>query len=225
MTAMATFPTYQDKGNHWAEQLLQNPRELWGSWFKPALPAGALVATGSSLLDQALPNAGWPVGVVEVSRVNGQKNVLSVFSAAIATLCAKGQQTLFVSPEETPYQQALVPELAYIENLLSIYPKSINDTLWALENALQNTKTGLVFFWLPAEQESRFASSLRRLKQAAQSGHSTLVVIRQASAQEDLPLTQLHIALRPLAGRSVNVEILKARGQLCHGRNVIMRVQ
>lgn len=168
----------------------------------------AFTSTGHALLDQALPNAGWPHGgVIELLLQQAGIGEMRLLQPALSAL-AKRRIALLQPPH--------LPQLASwsgwglpVEQLLWIRASRMADALWSAEQILRNGSCGALLFW----QTTLRTEALRRLQLAAQSTDMLCWIVRPLSAAQESSPAPLRLALRPQSG-GVRIDILKRRGPL-----------
>lgn len=164
-------------------------------------------STGHAMLDEELPNKGWPRStLVELLLQQAGIGEMQLLKPALAKL-SKNQRIALVQPPYLPHVTACKSWNFNTRNLLWIKAASTADALWSTEQILKNGSCGAVVLW----QSNIRSESLRRLNLAAQTTDTWLWLMRPLSSSADASPAPLRIALRPALG-GVSLEIIKRRG-------------
>ncbi|MBA5686326.1 translesion DNA synthesis-associated protein ImuA [Duganella sp. LX47W] len=175
-----------------------------------AVSRATTMATGHAMLDQELPNGGWPrSALVELLVQQHGIGEMQLLKPALAGL-SRQQRVAFIQPPYLPHVMACRSWRLNEQNVLWLRPKSSADALWSAEQILKNGSCGAVVLW----QSNVRPESLRRLNLAAQSTDTWLWLIRPLAAAADASVSPLRIALRPALG-GVSVDIVKRKGPTC----------
>lgn len=187
------------------EAVLGHPG-IWrgGDRARAAVPG---IPTGFAELDRLLPGSGWPVGALtEILVEHHGVGELQLLMPAAAHLTASGRWLALVSPPCIPYAPAFAARGIRLEWLLMIRAASTSDSLWACEQVLRASCSGIALLWLDRVHDH----ALRRLQLAAEDGNTTLILFRSAcNATATMAALRLHV------GRAQNrtaIRILKRRG-------------
>ena len=164
--------------------------------------------SGFAELDANLPGGGWPIGAIaELMSDAAGIGELSLLMPVLSRLARAGRYIAYIAPPYLPYGPALAQRGVPLERVLLIQTRSLQESLWATEQALRCPAIGAVLGW-PAHIVDR---SVRRLQLAAEVGGSLGILYRPpAAARESSPAAlrlRLHAAPEGLA-----VEIHKSRG-------------
>jgi protein ImuA len=167
--------------------------------------------TGHALLDEELPNGGWPrSSLIELLLQQAGIGEMQLLKPALARL-SKNQRIALVHPPYLPQAMACKSWNITTRNLLWVRAESTADALWSTEQILKNGSCGAVVLWQPNVR----TESLRRLNLAAQTTDTWLWLVRPFSCRTDASPAPLRIALRPALG-GVSLEIVKRRGPQLH---------
>ena len=165
------------------------------------------VPTGFAELDAHLPGGGWPIGAItEIYAERAGVGELKLTVPAAARLTQEGRWLTAIAPPHIPYAPALAAHGIRLEYLLLVQPGSVEDNVWASEQALRASCCGAVLLW----QDHVNERALRRLQLAAESASTSLFLFRSARVAPASPAAlRLHVSRAQ--GRTI-VRILKRRG-------------
>lgn len=190
-------------------------RDVWLA-SELAIARSTTHTTGHGLLDQELPDRGWPRSVliellVQQSGI-GEMQLLQ----PILSFLSLSQRVVLVQPPYSPHLMACRTWQMNERNLLWLKPKSSSDALWATEQILKSGNCGAVILW---ETHIR-SESLRRLNLAAQTTDTWCWFMRPISAATTPSPSPLRLALRPNSG-GISVDIIKRKGPHCESPLII----
>ncbi|MGB0713694.1 MAG: translesion DNA synthesis-associated protein ImuA [Gammaproteobacteria bacterium] len=185
------------------DDVLRRP-DVWRG--HAALPAvDQTVSTGFGDLDQRI--GGWPRGALTEVLVDGEGlGELSLLMPALARLSEQPRWIAWVAPPHVPYAPELVRRGVDPSRVLIVRPKTPEDALWALEQALRSGTCSAVLAW-PGMLDER---ALRRLQLAAGTGDCWGIVFQSERAIRRASPAALRLRLQP-GERSVQLDILKCR--------------
>ena len=207
------------------DALIDSNPHLWRGGR--AASAVDVLTTGFLVLDQALPNNGWPWGsVVELLLPAMGIGEVRLLLPAIVQITRNRHHVLMIDAPYRPYAPALFAAGIDLDYVLIVSPNSRRDALWSAEKALANQACGMVLLWHGDRREKARSQSdphsVRRLQVAAQAGHSLLFLYRRIDPRKTAVLEQHSWAavrlLLSAAGNHLDVEILKARGSCKRAR-------
>ena len=187
-----------------------NHPALWpGNDF--AQVATPSVPTGHAELDVHLPGAGWPTGVItEIHVERPGVGELQLVMPAAARLTQADRWHVMIAPPYLPYAPALAAHGVKLSRLMLVRPKTLNEQLWACEQALQSASCGAVMLWLDQSSERIPENALRRLQLSAER-RDVLAMLFRASRAPSCPQAALRLHVSRQASNTV-VRILKRRG-------------
>ena len=164
--------------------------------------------SGFEELDTELPGGVWPVGALTELLLPRQGiGELRLLMPALARLSHEGRYLAWVAPPHLPYAPALGSGGVKLTQVLLIHAESLEDRLWAAEQALRSGACGAVLIW-PKAIDDR---DLRRLQLAAEAGHCWGVLFRPVQEASRPSPAALRVRLDPAPG-SVRIDIIKRRG-------------
>ncbi len=167
----------------------------------------AAAPSGFPELDANLPGGGWPIGAVtELMSDAAGIGELALLMPALSRLARTGRYIAWIAPPYLPYAPALAARGLPLERLLLIQTGSLQESLWAAEQALRCPAVGAVLGW-PAHIVDR---NVRRLQLAAEAGGSLGVLYRPPEAAREASPAALRLRLHAAAD-GVMVEIHKSR--------------
>lgn len=166
------------------------------------------IPTGFPALDAELPGGGWPTGTLtEFLPEHHGIGEVRALGPALARICAEGRWLAWIAPPYLPYAPALQAAGIDLARVMIVRTRSAQDTLWALEQALQSGACGAVLGW---PEKASFAQ-LRRLQIAAEGSPALALLFRSPLAAREASPAALRLHLQSLRGE-LAVKILKRRG-------------
>lgn len=185
--------------------------------------ARAVIPTGFSALDHALPGGGWPLGAITEIFVDGYGiGELGLLMPAMSALTkadpAKPSKWIaWIAPPFVPYAPALQQHGVDVDRLLMIHPTPGGKSrLWAIEQVVRSGSSAGVLAWVAAADAGRDGHiaddvMLRRLQLAAEDQGCWVLLFRPAGARQQRSPAALRLRLAQTP-TSTRVEILKCRG-------------
>ncbi len=166
--------------------------------------------SGFAELDAHLPGGGWPGGAVaELMSDAVGIGELGLLMPALSNLAHAGRYVILVAPPYLPYAPALAQRGLPLERVVVIHTDTLQQTLWAMEQALRCPAVGAALSW-PACLVDR---NVRRLQLAAEAGGSTGFLYRPPAAAREPSPAALRLRLHSDDTESgLIVEIQKSRG-------------
>ena len=64
----------------------------------------------------------------------------------------QGRWQAIIAPPYTPYAPLLEARGIYVQQVLLVHPRSLQDLLWSIEQALRSSTCSAVFAWLGATE-------------------------------------------------------------------------
>ena len=106
------------------------------------------LSTGHTVLDEALPGGGWPLGAVtELINDTAGCGELSLLLPALARLSRENHWITMIDPPWIPYPPALHGSGLVLEKLLLIRTQNRAESLWACEQVAHGLSGGAVLAW------------------------------------------------------------------------------
>lgn len=192
------------------ETILRHPA-IWRA--EPAQASQQSIATTHAVLDQALPEHGWPIGVLTelLVRETGVGE-LALLTPALRTICAQGRGIALIAPPYLPHARAWEAAGIALERMLIVASEG-SDLLWAAEQALRSGECGAVMVWSQAAGRALNNRALQRLQLAASTGNALCFLYRPVSAEANPSPAPLRIRLAAQAG-ALQLHFVKCRGVL-----------
>jgi hypothetical protein len=176
-----------------------------GGWNRDARPA---LPSGFAELDANLPGGGWPNGAIaELMSDAIGIGELGLLMPVLSSLARAGRYIAWIAPPYLPYAPALAQRCLPLERMLLIRTQTLQQSLWATEQALRCPAVGAVLSW-PAYIIDK---NVRRLQLAAEAGGSLGFLYRPPEAAEESSPAALRLRLHP-ASDGIVIEIKKSRG-------------
>lgn len=164
--------------------------------------------TGFPALDVAL-GGGWPMGGLTELLVKGDTAMaMRLLAPALSGLMAREQRwVMLIAPPWLPYAPGLAWQGLEVRRVLVVEARQLAQALWACEEALDSGACAMVVVWLGRAGRVM----LQRLQRRAASRHNPAVVIRAASFRHEHSPALLRLALEPVAGGDLQVEVIRNR--------------
>lgn len=165
-----------------------------GLWRASELahPIAHTLPSGHTALDAELPGGGWPLGqLIDVLQPPFTQAEWRLLLPALRQTQAKGPLVLIGAPF-LPHLPALAHQGIAAERVFLINASTIEERLWAAEQALRCHELGAMLVWLPHAQPA----ALRRLQLASRQ------IEAHTHAPAGVPPLPFVVALRPLAYQS-----------------------
>lgn len=183
---------------------LLDQRQVWRGRQGQARPAG-LQPTGHAMLDQRLPDGGWPAAALsELLLASPGCGELQLLWPSLSRLTAEGGRVVLVAPPFIPYAPAWQAAGVDLRWLVQVDAGQA-DALWAAEQCLRSGSCAAVLCW-PERADDR---ALRRLQVAAESGQCLGIAFRDARWSRNPSPAPLRLHLE-----DGQVRVLKCRGGL-----------
>lgn len=183
------------------------------------------IGTGFPALDAAL-DGGWPGGILTELLVPEQgSGELGLLSPALAQLTASGDTTLagtgswvmLIAPPWIPYAPGLCWQGVALGRVLIVglrrpfeSPWAMEQTLWAMEEALRSGTCAAVIAWAGTTAMYRIRhTQLQRLHFLANKRTAWAVLIRAAQCRRERSPARLRLQLRRSSPAELQLDIFK----------------
>ena len=186
------------------ENRINNPREWGNNIVHP--PRQQVIASGFDALDQQLAG-GFPLGALTELLTDSQDNdAMHLVLHSLAKLSPQGRWIALIAPPHLPDAPMLARHGIDLSRILLVHSQSNEDTLRAMEQALQAGTCSAVLAWPTSANERQ----LRRLQLAAERSNAMAVLLHTRQNEKRSPAA-LRLKLRPSI-TGTQVDILKRRG-------------
>ncbi|MCD8505136.1 MAG: translesion DNA synthesis-associated protein ImuA [Burkholderiaceae bacterium] len=186
----------------------------------PSLPAGVWRAseqaiaplqtcrTGHSALDACLPGAGWPIGcLIEILADAPGCGEIGLVAPALAALPTH-RPIVLLNPPGVPNALAWQQWQIASQRLWWLHPKTLPDAWWSAETVLRGRAFAALLAWADPLDDK----TLRRLHACAQDTSTVIFMFRPKSVARQFSPSPLRLVLTPDDTDTLNIEILKCKG-------------
>lgn len=182
---------------------LLESRQVWRG--QPAPRAPSTQPTGFALLDQALPDGGWPeTALTELLLPADGVGELRLLWPTLARLSHSDGMIALVAPPYLPFAPAWANAGVRLSRL-QVIRTDPRKALWAAEQCLRSAACAAVLCW-PQRADDR---ALRRLQVAAETGQCLGFAMRPMKAATNPSPAALRIAID---AQPAQLRVLKCRG-------------
>ncbi len=189
--------------------------KIWRGTSKQAKSnTNKVLNTGYKTLNEQLHSKGWPVSATtELGLSQPGIGELRLLLPALrqlqeASLCSTNPHNIiWVAPPFLPYAPELIKEHLDIAKLTVVQTKTMQDTLWATEQALLSESCAAVFTWTGSYNLS--TRELRRLQLAAEKAKCWHVLLRHSDCMKQASTSGLRLHLQANLHGTMDVHILK----------------
>ena len=191
--------------------ILQHP----AIWRVGQIPANIkpAISTGFVELDRALPANGWEQGAMSEVLANEQGiGELSLIAPALRLATAQGRNVVLLAPPYLLFPHAWESAGISLNQVLLVAADGAN-LLWAIEQASRSRACGIVVAWTTSCRKELTYPALRRLHVAADTGGSTLILMRPHNVRDQASPAPTRIAVNSSDGE-LKVQVIKRRGAL-----------
>ena len=198
--------------------VIRSPALLHPERIHPALWRGSqlamarqnTVSTGFDLLNEELPNQGWPLStLIELTLSQAGIGEMRLLHPALAKLDCERSIAL-VHPPYTPYFHCWLNWQLGAHRLLWVNSQTPGDSLWASEQILKHNACAALLCWAAGVRPE----ALRRLHLVAQQSDALFVLLRPQIAAQQTSAAPLRLSLKPVL-QGLEVAIIKRRGPSC----------
>jgi protein ImuA len=190
-----------------------DPLKIPNVWRAQSLaPETSLRATGFAALDQAL-GGGWPQPAMiemltDIHGIGELQLILPLLRTSVVPETLAPPVIAWINPPYEPNAVALAQQALLDRPHWLITTKSTQDALWSVEQALKAGACAAVLAWVSSIK----TPSLRRLKLAMVTGHTSVVLYRSTAAASEPSPAHVRLMLTP-RGSQLHVRVLKARSR------------
>lgn len=137
--------------------------------------ASRVIPTGISVLDDMLPDGGWPrAGVVEVTVPQDPGDAMELFMPALERITHQGRRVVLVTPPFSARKRVFTDLSVNPVRVMQVNPHPGRSALWTVEALLQSGDCGIVMAWPGCDTELMD----KRLQKAAGQGRVLCVLFR-----------------------------------------------
>ena len=137
--------------------------------------ASRMLPTGIAVLDDMLPDGGWPkAGVVEVTESGEHACAVELFMPALARVTALGRGLVLVAPPYSVRKRIFTDTDINPVGVMQVNPHPGRSALWTVESLLQSGDCGVVMAWPGCNTELMD----KRLQKAAMQGRVLCILFR-----------------------------------------------
>ena len=174
-----------------------------------ASKAAKILGTGYSGLDEQLHDGGWPLATTtELGLSQAGIGELRLLTPALRELQSSLQKNIvWIAPPFLPFAPALAREQVDVNQLTIVQTNSMQDTLWAAEQALLAECCAAVFTWTGNYNLS--TRELRRLQLAAEKTNTWNVLFRHSDRLKQASTSGLRLHLQSNTYSQLDLHILK----------------
>lgn len=167
------------------------------------------VSTGYKQLDQQLHHGGWPLTTTtELGLSDAGIGELRLLMPALRELQQSLQNNIvWIAPPFMPFAPALAKEKIDVSRLTIVQTNSMQDTLWAAEQALLAQCCAAVLTWTGNYNLS--TRELRRLQLAAEKTSTWNVLFRHSDCLKQSSASGLRMHLKSDSYSRLDIKILK----------------
>jgi len=137
--------------------------------------ASRMIPTGISLLDDMLPDGGWPrAGVVEVTESGDRADTMGLFMPALARITHQNRGLALVAPPYSARKRIFTDKAVNPVSVVQVNAHPGRSALWTVESLLESGDYGVVIAWPGCDTELMN----KRLQKAAMQGRVLCVLFR-----------------------------------------------
>lgn len=185
--------------------------KIWlGAKKSPPHKALASLDSGYDVLNEQLHSNGWPLSTTtELGFSEHGIGELRLLIPALRELQKNTQQQniIWIAPPFLPYAPSLLKEEIDTDKLTIVQTNTVQDTLWAAEQALIAECCAAVFCWTGTYNLNNH--QLRRLQLASEKTHSWNILFRHSDCLKQASASGLRIHLKSNSHSKLDLHILK----------------
>jgi cell division inhibitor SulA/protein ImuA len=154
--------------------------------------ASRILPTGIGVLDDMLPDGGWPrAGVVEVTETADHACAMELFMPALARVTRQGRGLALVAPPYPARKRIFTDTGVNPVRVVQVNPHPGRSALWTVESLLQSADYGVVMAWPGCDTELMD----KRLQKAAMLGRVLCVLFRPPCRSTAVSSSNLRIVV------------------------------
>jgi cell division inhibitor SulA len=154
--------------------------------------ASRILPTGIGVLDDMLPDGGWPrAGVVEVTETADHACAMELFMPALARVTMQGRGLALVAPPYPARKRIFTDTGVNPVRVVQVNPHPGRSALWTVESLLQSADYGVVMAWPGCDTELMD----KRLQKAAMLGRVLCVLFRPPCRSTAVSSSNLRIVV------------------------------
>lgn len=185
--------------------------KVWRAGAQHKQAKAKVLDTGHPQLNEQLHQGGWPLATTtELGLSQAGIGELRLLTPALRELM-RGEHTqqniLCIAPPLLPFAPALIKEGIDINKLIVVQTNSMQDTLWATEQALLAGCCAAVLSWTGSYNLS--PRELRRLQLAAGQSNTWNVLLRHSDCLKQASASGLRLHLKSNTYSKLDIHILK----------------
>jgi cell division inhibitor SulA len=165
-------------------------RNAWES--RTTSCASRILPTGIPVLDDMLPDGGWPkAGVVEVTQSSDHACAMDLFMPVLARVTRQGRGLVLVAPPYAARKRIFTDTGVNPVGVVQVNPHPGRSALWTVESLLQSGDRGIVMAWPGCDTELMD----KRLQKAAVQGRVLCVLFRPPCRSKAVSSSNLRIVV------------------------------
>lgn len=165
-------------------------RNAWEN--RAARCASRTLATGIAVLDDMLPDGGWPkAGVVEVTESGDRACAMELFMPVLARITCQGRGLVLVAPPYSARKRIFTDTGVNPVGVMQVNPHPGRSALWTVESLLQTGNYGVVMAWPGCDTELMD----KRLQKAAMQGRVLCVLFRPSCRSTAVSSSNLRLGV------------------------------
>lgn len=154
--------------------------------------ASRLTPTGIAVLDDMLPDGGWPkAGVVEVTEPGSRADAMELFMPAVARITRQGRALVLVTPPFAARKRIFTDTTVDPVRVMQVNPHPGRSALWTVESLLRSGECGVVMAWPGCDTELMD----KRLQKAAMQGRVLCVLFRPPCRRQAISDSSLRLGV------------------------------
>jgi cell division inhibitor SulA len=175
--------------------------------------ASRIIPAGIPVLDELLPDGGWPrAGVVDVTESGDCADAVELFMPALARITRQGRGLVLVAPPFSARKRVFTDTGVNPVRVMQVNPHPGRSALWTVESLLQSGDCGVIMAWPGCNTELMD----KRLQKAALQGRVLCILFRPPCQGRVVPGSSVRLGVDvDEAGRALY--LLNGRGERLAG--------